>query len=179
MGFAVAIVRSGAATRQDLGLTFAGFRSDSVWTMKVIGALLAGSVVLMAAAVLVIRLAGLRVDIPDEMTLWPVSLLCAPLAEEFVYRTLLVPGLRAGYGPRGVVLFSALLFYALHLGYRAPWWTFHYLLAGAILSWVFVQRPRLWICVLLHAGGNLLVMADDILRRVKPGALESLLGQGR
>ena len=172
-------MKTRSATRQELGLTFAGFRSDAAWTLKVIGVLLASSIVLIAAAVLVIRLGRFRVDIPDEVSLWPVSILCAPLAEEFVYRTLLVPGLRAGYGPRGVVLFSALLFYALHLGYRAPWWTFHYLLAGAILAWVYLQRPRLWICVLLHAGGNVMVMADDILRRVRPGALESLLGQGR
>ncbi len=171
--------RRGHATVDDLGLTLKDAGRDAVWTAKVIGVLLAGALVLAAAAVGVIRWRHARVDLGSDMELWPVSLLCAPLAEEFVYRSLLVNGLKANYGTKSTLAFSALIFYALHLGYSRPWWHLHYLFAGAILAWAFLQRPRLWIVLLLHAGGNLLVMSDDLLWRFAPKAYQALLGQGR
>jgi membrane protease YdiL (CAAX protease family) len=161
----------------ECGITVENFRSDAVWTAKLIAALVGIAAVLMAAGVFVIRLAKVRVDLGNDLDLWPVSLLCAPLAEELVYRCLLVPGLKEAYGPRTVVAFSGLLFYALHLGYQRPWWHVHYFVGGALLGWVFLQRPRLWIVVLLHTGGNLLVMADDVLWKISPDAYLKLLGQ--
>ena len=176
---ALLLTRRGHTTMDGLGLTFKDFGRDALWTAKLIGVLVAGAAILMAAAILVIRWRHPGVDLGADMELWPVSLLCAPLAEEFVYRSILVNGLKSGYGPKSTLAFSALIFYALHLGYSRPWWHVHYLFAGAILAWAFLRRPRLWIVVLLHLGGNLLVMSDDLLWRFAPAAYRALLGQGR
>lgn len=183
--FCLWMVHWKAIAVEDLGLR-AGprFREDALWTLRCVSALALISVVLMALSVAVLRL----FDIP--LTQWPLEIkelggwrsyllaavVAAPLVEEFVYRSLLVAPLRQGYGDRGAIVAGALLFYVLHLVYGRPWWTAHYLVAGAILTWAFLRRGRLWICVLLHAGGNLLVVLDDAVLQFMPKLFKAIVG---
>ncbi|HZL73137.1 MAG TPA: CPBP family intramembrane glutamic endopeptidase [Planctomycetota bacterium] len=182
---AAAMVRWRALAVQDLGLRVTPFREDAAWTLRLIATLTVVSVVLIGVAVAVIRIFDLY---PSPWPLetrdpggWGYYLLCsvvaAPLVEEFVYRSLLTPALRSGYGDRGAIVAGALLFYVLHLVYGASFWKVHYLVAGAILTWAYVKRGRLWICVLLHAGGNLLVVLDDAVLQWAPNLFRAILGK--
>ena len=183
--FAFAMLQWREVAPRDLGLHLGPFREDAAWTLRLIASLAAVSVVLMAIGVAVIRIfkigvAGWPLE-TDEPGGWSAYLLCsvvaAPLVEEFVYRSLLTPTLRAGYGDRGAIVAGALLFYVLHLVYGKPWWMAHYLVAGAILTWAFLRRGRLWICVLLHAGGNLLVVLDDAVLDFAPDVFKAIVGR--
>lgn len=183
--FATLMVQLRTLTVQDLGLTFRPIRDDAMWTLRLVAALAVISVVLMGIAVAALRI----FDVP--LTGWPLethelggwrtyllsAVVAAPLLEEFVYRSLLTPALREGYGDRGAIVAGALLFYVLHLVYGRPWWMGHYLVAGAILTWAFLKRGRLWICVLLHAGGNLLVVLDDALLQYAPTLFKAIVGK--
>jgi membrane protease YdiL (CAAX protease family) len=182
---AVALVHFRAATPADLGLAFRPIAEDLLWTLRAAGALLALSVLLMGVAVALLRI------LEPPLTGWPLelrtfdgflpyalaSIVAAPLVEEFVYRGLLTPALRSGYGHRGAILAGGLLFYVLHLVYDKPWWMAHYFVAGAILTWAFLKRGRLWICVVLHAGGNLLVITDDLILKYAPGVFKAIVGR--
>ena len=182
---AFAMLHFRAATAADLGLRFRPFAEDLRWTARTVAALLAVSVVLMGIAAVLLRV--LRPDLSE----WPLeltksggffpyfltSILAAPLAEEFVYRGLLTPALLSGYGRRGAVVAGGLLFWVLHLVYDKPWWMVHYFAAGAILTWAFLARGRLWICVVLHAGGNLLVVTDDLILKYAPGLFKAVVGR--
>ena len=182
---AFAMVHFRAAAPADLGLRFRPFADDFRWTTRVVAALLALSVVLMGIAVVVLRilqppLAGWPLELRKSGGLFPyflTSIVAAPLVEEFVYRGLLTPALLAGYGRRGAVLAGGLLFWVLHLVYDKPWWMVHYFAAGAILTWAFLRRGRLWICVVLHAGGNLLVITDDLILKYAPDVFKALVGK--
>lgn len=182
---AAAMVRWRALTVPDLGLRVTPVREDAAWTLRLIATLAVVSVVLMGLAVAAIRIFNVYpgswpLEVRDPGG-WGYYLLCsvvaAPLVEEFVYRSLLTPALRAGYGDRGAIVAGALLFYVLHLVYGASFWKVHYLAAGAILTWAYLKRGRLWICVLLHAGGNLLVVLDDAVLQFAPNLFRAILGK--
>jgi len=181
--FAGAMIHWRTLSRRDLGLGLRPFREDAGWTLRLIACLVIVSLLLIAIAVLVMRLLHFdssHLQFETRSLGWTGYLLCsvvaAPLVEEFVYRSLLTPALRAGYGDRGAIAAGAALFYVLHLIYAQPWWRIHTLIAGAILTWAFLRRGRLWICVLLHAGGNLLVVLDDALLQIAPDILKGILG---
>jgi membrane protease YdiL (CAAX protease family) len=179
------LVVSHRAACADLGLALRGFGADLKWLAMVVAALLGLSIAAMAVAVGVIRIFDLPLtDWPREMrsaSQIPEYLLngvlLAPLVEEFVYRGLMVPGLSREYGRRGAVVAGALVFYTLHLVYAQPLWMVHYLVAGAILTWAFVQRGKLWICIVLHAGGNVMVLLDDALLIWAPDVFRALVGK--
>jgi membrane protease YdiL (CAAX protease family) len=181
--FAGAMVHFRTLSARDLGLGLRPFREDAGWTLRLIACLAIVSLLLIAIAVLVMRLLHLdssHLQFETRRLGWSGYLLCsivaAPLVEEFVYRSLLTPALRAGYGDRGAIAAGAALFYVLHLVYAQPWWRIHYAVAGAILTWAFLKRRRLWICVVLHAGGNLLVALDDAALDLAPSLLKAVLG---
>jgi membrane protease YdiL (CAAX protease family) len=183
--FGFAMVHWKAVEARELGLSFRPFKEDGTWTLRLVSLLTIASALYIALALAVCK--ALDVDLrswrffeTDRDGGWMGYLLCsvlaAPLVEEGVYRSLLTPALKAGYGPRGAIVAGALLFYVLHLVYGQPWWMVHYFIAGLILTWAYLQRGRLWICVVLHAGGNLLVVLDDALRDFAPGVYRSLMG---
>jgi len=180
-----AMLRFGTTNARDLGLAPGPFREDAAWTLRLIAALTVISIVLMGIAVGILRI----FDVPlggwpletHEPGGWGLYFLCsviaAPLVEEFVYRSLLTPALRAGYGERGAIIAGGLMFYVVHLVYGKPPWMVHYFVAGAILTWVFLRRGQLWICVLLHAGGNLLVVLDDAVLEFAPDLFKAIVGK--
>jgi membrane protease YdiL (CAAX protease family) len=182
--FGFALVHWKAVPAADFGLSFRPFRDDAAWTLRLVAILAFAALLFIGLSLAFCRV--FDVDLrrwsyfETDRIPWAGYLLCsvvaAPLVEEGIYRSLLTPALRAGYGDRGAILAGALLFYVLHLVYGQPWWMAHYLIAGAILTWAFLRRGRLWICVLLHAGGNLLVVLDDALRDFAPGVFRALVG---
>ena len=186
--FAFALVHWRALSPRDFGLSPAGFRQDAAWTLRLIAVLAGLSLVFIGLAVASCRLFDIDLNQwafyeTDRRQgggwsgyLWS-AVVAAPLVEELVYRSLLTPALRAGYGDRGAIVAGAALFYVLHLVYGQPFWMVHYLVAGAILTWAYLQRGKLWICVLLHAGGNLLVVLDDALRDFAPDVFRAIIGR--
>lgn len=179
------VIKRQILTPELLGWKAGHVRADLAWFLKCVGVLMAVSIALMGAAILVLRLiqpplAGWPRELPSlEGLPWYLlnGVLLAALVEEFIYRSLMVPGLEAAYGRRGAIVAGSLIFYVLHLIYARPLWMVHYLAAGAILSWAFLKRRRLWICVALHAGGNILVLLDDALLLWAPSLFQALIGR--
>jgi membrane protease YdiL (CAAX protease family) len=186
--FAGLMVTRRTVSFDELGLGRGPWREDAAWTLRCVGMLIVVSVLLIAVAVAAIRLFNIPLQNVIHLETrgkyapggWGLYLLCsviaAPVVEEFVYRSLLTPALRSGYGEKGAIVAGALLFYVLHLVYDRQWWMVHYLVAGGILTWAFLKRGRLWICILLHAGGNLLIVLDDALLQFAPDLLKAILG---
>lgn len=86
----------------------------------------------------------------------PLSLLLtgvlAPIFEELMFRGLILERLRR-YGDGFAVAASALLFGMVHGNlFQMP----YACAVGVVLGWVAVHSGRLWQCILLHAGINLL-----------------------
>jgi membrane protease YdiL (CAAX protease family) len=177
------LCRARGVAPRELGLSVAGGSSDAAWTAKVVGVLLAASVVLMAIGALVLRLVPAIPLPPLELRAVGTvrylvdNVLLAAVVEELVYRSIMVPGLEAAYGRRGAIVAGAIVFYVLHLVYARSPLMVHYVAAGAILTWVFVERRKLWICVVLHAGGNLMVVIDDVLWLAAPDVYRAILGR--
>ncbi|PKL74379.1 MAG: hypothetical protein CVV27_20805 [Candidatus Melainabacteria bacterium HGW-Melainabacteria-1] len=86
--------------------------------------------------------------------LWYACVL-APLAEEGLFRWMLCPVLVALWGLRPAVLISGALFGVLHVVYGNP--SPDNLLAGYFMAWAFIKSKSIWVPVLMHAAGNLLV----------------------
>jgi len=177
---ACALVLTERLHAREMGLAVDNLRSDSIWTVKACAVLTVAAFALVALAVVVVRV------VKPSLASWPLesriprmwlnALVLAPLVEEFIYRGLITPGLVAGYGNRGATAAGAVIWWALHAVYGQPWWMAHYFLAGAILTWAYVARRKLWICVLLHFLGNVFVVLDDALLAWAPGVFEAIVG---
>ena len=158
------LVRLGIS-RESLGLVFQPGRSDFRWigicSLTVLG--LYG----ILSALLLLFPTELGVDFIDGNGAWRyvwTSLLLAPLAEEILYRGLVVSALREALPRWTVVIASGILFYLLHLAYGKDWRLLHYIPAGMILAWAFLATRKLWVPILLHFLGNVLMGIDDLIR---------------
>jgi len=76
----------------------------------------------------------------------------APLAEEPLFRGLILGGFALRYGPRKAIVYSALLFAAFHMN---PWQFHSALMAGLFLGWLCLESGSLWPAVLGHFVNNL------------------------
>lgn len=85
----------------------------------------------------------------------PMCLL-APLLEESIYRMVLCTGVAAALGGRWAILISGISFSLLHLLYGNP--SLENQLGGFVLAWTFVSSGSIYVPLLLHAGGNALVL---------------------
>lgn len=94
----------------------------------------------------------------------------APLLEESIYRVALCVSLVAAVGPWKAIVTSGLAFALLHVVYGNP--SPENLLGGFLLAWAYIRSESVLIPVLLHAGGNLLVLIWQI------GAWYWLAGHG-
>lgn len=142
------------------------------------------SLVLIAVAVAVIRLGDLRFalhphNVPDPSAFWSwfwFAVVAAPLVEEWVYRGLIQPRLRAAVGVRWAIFGSGVLFWMYHWvgwgGITAP----IHLLAGWLLAWSWQRTGSLVAPTLLHALGNLTLGLGDMLLLTAPDLVESILG---
>ena len=182
--FGLGMIHLRAVSPLDLGLAVRPFAEDLAWFVKAAAGLLVVALLYVVLGLAAVRLFGLDLRgwnyFETSEHGWGgyllYSVVAAPVVEEAVYRGLLTPALRVGYGERGAILAGAFLFYVLHLVYDQPFWMIHYFIAGGILTWAFLARGKLWICIALHAGGNLLVVADDALRDFAPEVFKKLIG---
>lgn len=149
----------------------------SAWVLLAYLGLLGGAVLAIRAGWFVPTAALRDVRHLEDAAAWaPVALVAAPLVEEAVYRALAVPALCALAGRRAALLLSGPLFLLLHVAYGYPPWLLHYVVAGSVLAWAFLRSGRLWVVVALHALGNLLMVADDVLLLLAPDLVRALLG---
>lgn len=93
----------------------------------------------------------------------------APLLEESIYRVALCVPLAAITGPWRAIGASGLAFALLHVVYGNP--SPENLLGGFLLAWAYLRSESVLVPVLLHAGGNLLVLVWQV------GAWYWLVGQ--
>jgi membrane protease YdiL (CAAX protease family) len=164
VGALATLVRMGAS-RETLGITFTADRSD----FRRIGICSLAVLFLYAGLMGLHHLfpTSLGIDFVDEEGAWRYGwtlLLLAPVAEEILYRGVVVPALRESLPTWAVVVSSGLLFYLLHLSYGKDWRLLHYVPAGMILAWAFLSTRKLWVPILLHFLGNVLMGIDDIVR---------------
>ena len=84
----------------------------------------------------------------------------APLLEEAIYRVALCVPLAATVGAGWAVAASGAAFGLLHAVYGNP--SPENVLGGFFLAWAYLRSGSACVPVLLHAAGNLLVLAGQV-----------------
>ncbi|WP_243302674.1 CPBP family intramembrane glutamic endopeptidase [Geothrix oryzisoli] len=92
---------------------------------------------------------------------WPSAVLGAPLAEESLFRGLILGGFVLRYGARRAIAYSTLLFAFVHLN---PWQFPTVLALGMALGWLTLRTGSLWPAVFAHALNNLTVALAQAYR---------------
>lgn len=88
---------------------------------------------------------------------WPALVLGAPLTEEPLVRGLILGGFALRYGARKAIVYSALLFGAMHLNL----WQFPGAFGmGLFAGWLTLRTGSLWPAVAIHLLNNLTVTAS-------------------
>lgn len=85
----------------------------------------------------------------------------APLLEEGVYRLLLCTALATRFRHRTVILISGTLFALLHYAYGNLALT--NAVAGYLLAWVYLMSGSVWLTMLWHSFGNLVILLAQVL----------------
>ncbi len=105
----------------------------------------------------------------------------APILEEVIFRGVMLDGLLKNYSPQRAIIFSAMLFGAIHLN---PWQFVSAFVMGLFLGWVYYRTRSLGLAVLIHATNNLvallpvLVMDPDELTEAAASTVELYGGWG-
>jgi membrane protease YdiL (CAAX protease family) len=106
-----------------------------------------------------------------------LSVVCAPLFEELIFRRILIPRLLP-YGEGMAIFTSALLFGLMHGNFQQ---FFYATLFGIVLGYVYVRSGKWMLCVALHAFFNLIggivpmVITDILFPESLTSALDALL----
>ena len=119
---------------------------------------------------------AMRDDWPGVLNVGVSGLVSAPLAEELIYRAILLPPLLMVFRPWLAILGNAAVFAVLHAGpYGLGWFVPAPLLGGAVMAFAFYARGLLP-AILVHSFGNLLLAASGIvyanLPQYWPGLIE-------
>lgn len=118
-----------------------------------------GMLLMTATGVVLEPLLGLLPEIPDFYGRgWRALLLTvvmAPLAEEFLCRGILLEAARARGGALYGLFFSAIFFGVIHFHPAAVVNAF---VMGLVLGYVYLRSESLWLAVILHAYNNALAM---------------------
>lgn len=88
------------------------------------------------------------------------AILIAPVAEEIMFRGIILKGLLTRYPPRYAILFSALLFGLMH-GYPLLIW--HAIIIGLILGWIYYHTKSIGTTILLHSFANCAVLINQYM----------------
>lgn len=75
---------------------------------------------------------------------------CAPIAEEFIFRKALYPCL-GRFGGRAYILLSAIAFGLFHFNLSQ---LFYAVWLGILLAYLYTRTGRIWVCIALHALCN-------------------------
>jgi membrane protease YdiL (CAAX protease family) len=78
-----------------------------------------------------------------------------PVAEELLFRGLILHGLAGRYGERTGIIVSAMLFSVYHLN---PWQGVAALQLGLLLGWLTCRSGRIGYAIALHCGNNLIAL---------------------
>lgn len=178
------LARHGGVPLADFGFR-AAVPGSGRWILGVSLLVIAGYLVLAAAVVLSIRSSGQAPDLDGPRDfhtvegmwryLWTACLL-APVAEELLFRGVGVPALAAWVGPRWAIFLSGPIFYAFHVVYAPSRWPLvHWAGAGWLLAYAMVRRRALWVPIVMHALGNVLMAVDDVLLLFARPWVEDLL----
>jgi hypothetical protein len=151
--------------RRDFGLAFEP--RDLVWVLAGIGLAVAAGILVLP----ITELAGLKdssqdvvqtfersAGIPEKIGVAAGVVLIAPLAEELLFRGVLLRSLLRRVSPFAAVSVAAVVFAVVHVlgdlgtGYYVP----AFLLLGLVSGWRAVSTGRIGQSVCLHAGFNLL-----------------------
>ncbi|HAB15451.1 MAG TPA: hypothetical protein DCE44_03265 [Verrucomicrobiales bacterium] len=90
---------------------------------------------------------------PDVVSSLVLLVLVPPIVEETLCRGLILRAMLKKWRPRTAIILSALIFGAIHLN---PWQFFYATWLGLVLGWVYWRTQSLGLCMLMHAGNNLL-----------------------
>ncbi|HZT82450.1 MAG TPA: CPBP family intramembrane glutamic endopeptidase [Gemmataceae bacterium] len=183
--FLAVLMLGGRVSRLDLGLTLGEPRRTLRWVLVPAAVSLVGWLVVGGVGLGVVRAAGWQVtagttEIGDVRLLWVAlwhSCLVAPLVEELLYRSVLVPALEWLGGGVVALLGSGVAFVLLHLFYGRPAWAApHYFVAAMLLAWSFRRSRSVVPPLVLHAAGNLLVLGKDVVILECPALVQTVLG---
>lgn len=102
---------------------------------------------------------------------WPLAMLTAvligPIAEEFIFRGIVLRGLIGAGSAWAAVIWSAALFGIAHLN---PWQGFSAFCIGLLLGWAYVRTRSLTLCIVAHVLNNFVAMLAPMLPPWIPGA---------
>ncbi len=89
----------------------------------------------------------------------------APVAEELLFRKIILTGLEKNYGAHKAILWSAFFFAIFHLN---PWQGVGAFLIGIVLGWLYLNTRNIWLCIAIHAFNNAMsflafYLSDDIM----------------
>jgi hypothetical protein len=93
-------------------------------------------------------MSGFRVPLTGFLTV----VIVVPIAEEMIFRGLMLGGLLERYRARAAVLVSAALFMAYHLN---PYQFVIAMVFGVLSGWLYVSTRSLWPCMIGHGLTNL------------------------
>src|SRR5208282_4464165 len=174
---------------RDIGLTLGSWRTTLRW---VVGPAAVVALVWLAVGIVAILFTRTGIVPPQPIgpnmisdvdqvggALWRGCLM-APLTEELLYRGVLTSAVERLGGMLAAVLASGFVFVLLHLVYGQPAFAMpEYFLAGAVMAWAFLRSRSLLAPILLHALGNLFVIANDVLLLEQPDLIRAVLwGRG-
>ncbi len=92
----------------------------------------------------------------NDVVFWTSIVLLGPLAEEFVFRGLLLSGLRRSrVGDLGAILIGSLIWAVLHVQYD-PFHIVSIFVLGVILGYARLRTGSLWSPIILHVANNLI-----------------------
>jgi hypothetical protein len=166
----VAAMRWLPLARLDDYPAWGNWRVSTRWTLLVAGCVAAAGLLAAATASFVLRsgwLGGLEPpfaigDLRDAGGFLVTACLAAPIVEEFVYRGVVHPRLRAAAGPWIAVAAAGPVFWAAHCVAHRGLAALNTLLAGWLLASVYERTRSLLAPTVLHALGNLTLLAVDI-----------------
>jgi membrane protease YdiL (CAAX protease family) len=95
-----------------------------------------------------------------------VVVIAAPIAEEIVFRGVLLPSLAAHTGEGRAIAVSALVFAAMHLNMFS---FVPILLVGWVLAWLYLRSGSLWVAIIGHSAFNAFGVAVVLALRWRIG----------
>lgn len=156
-------LRKGPSVATYLGLTWPRLAQAIRWFLALLG---------LIAAIHLLSWARGKPFMPEDMIatyqkagwplLVPALVLAAPLAEEFIFRGFILPGLLGSrLGPAGAIAITALAFASLHIQYDV-YGLAAVVACGLLFGVVRWRTGSLWLCVLLHAFMNLVATVEIV-----------------
>ena len=87
----------------------------------------------------------------DDIWGFLIIAVAAPLLEEILMRGIVLDGMLKNYKPWKAIIWSAVLFGALHLNL---WQFISAFLMGIVMGYLYWKTKSIWICIIIHALNN-------------------------